>query len=94
MKTRNLPNTMTAEQIAEKFNLNLNDSPSLEGFAEACYNDNTVAELVDALDGGESNYKNDYGTDGNGWDITFEEWESSIKDCLTVFLRQSLGIEQ
>lgn len=51
---------------------------SLNGFAEACYDDGNFEELVTALDSDADT------TDCQSWGITAEEWRESIKQALEV----------
>ena len=51
---------------------------SLNGFAEACYNDGSFEELVTALDNEAD------ATDCKDWGINAEEWKESIKQALEV----------
>jgi hypothetical protein len=49
---------------------------SLEGFAEACYDQNHVSELVEALGEPASD------TDIANWDIDADEWRGAIEQAL------------
>ena len=49
---------------------------SLNGFAEACYDDGNFEELAIALDSAADT------TDCKNWDISAEEWKESIKKAL------------
>lgn len=46
---------------------------SLSGFAEACYNDNSLSELIEALDGEASH------ADCVNWGISTGEWRDSVE---------------
>ena len=49
---------------------------TLSGFAEACYNENSVDELVNALSRGFDK------RDGEVWDINQDEWMEAILNAL------------
>lgn len=49
---------------------------SLEGFSEACYDQNHVNELVEALEGAADE------TDMENWNISADEWRSNIEQAL------------
>ncbi|MGP5041090.1 hypothetical protein [Psychrobacter celer] len=51
---------------------------ALNGFAEACYDDGSYAELITAI-GNEAD-----ATDCKAWSVSAEEWEESIKQALEV----------
>lgn len=51
---------------------------SLNGFAEACYDDGNFEELAIALDSAADT------TDCKNWDISAEEWKESINQALEV----------
>ena len=51
---------------------------SLNGFAEACYDDNNYEDLVNALDSVAD------AADCKNWHITAQEWKESIKQALEV----------
>ena len=51
---------------------------TLSGFAEACYNENSVDELVNALSRGFDK------RDGEVWDINQDEWMEAILNALCV----------
>lgn len=49
----------------------------LDGFAEACFNDNSLDELIDGIKMRAADK-----TDCKNWGITPTQWRSSIKDAL------------
>ena len=73
--------------IATKFNLNYSEYVSLDGFSEACHNDNTIAELVEALE------NSDCESDMDNWGIDKSEWTSEIKKCLVSMIRVGLNMD-
>tara|TARA_R100000781_G_C4079002_1_gene127073 strand:+ start:1784 stop:2020 length:237 start_codon:yes stop_codon:yes gene_type:complete len=52
----------------------------LDGFAEACFNENSVDELCEALESGFDT------TDSRNWKINETEWYESIINALSVKL--------
>ena len=53
---------------------------SLDGFAEACYDDNNYEDLVTALDSIAD------AIDCKAWDITPREWTESVKQALEMYM--------
>ena len=49
-------------------------------FAEACYNDNTIADLMDALNGEADP------VDMAAWELTAEEWRDEITLALAALI--------
>ena len=49
----------------------------LDGFAEACFNDNSIDDLVEAL-----RMRSADKTDCKNWEITPSQWRKSIKEAL------------
>lgn len=55
----------------------------IEGFAEACYNENSVSELVEALKSRSADK-----TDCENWKITPSQWRGEIKSALEYAMFQ------
>lgn len=54
-----------------------NDCGGLGGFAEACYNDNSVSELLDALKSRSADK-----IDCENWGITPSQWRGAITEAI------------
>ena len=74
--------------IANKFNLDYSNGVSLDNFSEACYNDNSIDELVEALETGAT-----MDDDINAWNIDEAEWTAEIKKALTSMIRTGLNLD-
>jgi hypothetical protein len=53
---------------------------TLNGFAEACYNQNSIAELINALRGEPDE------ADCKEWNMSRQDWRDAIADALSVRL--------
>lgn len=62
--------------LAKQFNLTP-QAHNLEGFAEACFNDNSNDELIDALKMRKADK-----TDCENWGITPSQWREAIREAL------------
>lgn len=61
---------------------------NLTGFAEACYNMNSIAELEQAFE-----EPNADASDLEEWGITPEEWFDAIEEALAAKRADRLGME-
>jgi uncharacterized membrane protein len=81
MKTIYKTSTDATKLAALKFvakSLNLTPkNHKLSGFAEACYNDNSIDELVEAL-----GFRGADKTDCENWQIKPSEWRTAIREAL------------
>ena len=62
--------------------------PNLTGFAEACYDDNTITELATALQQPVAD-----NTDCKTWGISAEEWRDAITQALDAKIAKLDGEE-
>jgi len=60
---------------------------NLEGFSEACFNDNSIEELINALRARSTDK-----TDCKNWAITPTQWENAIREAIEF--RIWLAIEE
>lgn len=60
----------------------IRDGVTLEGFAEACYNDNSLEELCEPIDE----------TSKRDWNLTDEEYEEAVRNASIELIRRSLDI--
>ena len=74
-------------KIAREFGLDLREDIELDGFSEACYNDNSIEDLVVALRSGVDL------VDCENWNLTESEWEGAIKDALTAIIRRAFNLD-
>lgn len=74
-----------ARHIAKKYSLDVTSRPRLDGFAEACYDDNSIDELTEALDLRAADK-----TDCENWDIKPREWRLSIRLALSARCYEAL----
>ena len=58
---------------------------ALTGFAEACYNQNSIEELIDALRDGIVDQ-----TDCDTWKISHQEWRDAICDAILARIESQL----
>ena len=55
----------------------------IDGFAAACYNDNSVSELIEALESRAADK-----TDCENWGITPSQWRAEIRNALEYAIFQ------
>lgn len=55
-------------------------------FAEACYNDNTIADLVGVLEAGAASGEHMFAADVRAWDLTRDEWRGEILAALAAMV--------
>lgn len=70
--------TEMVELVAKQAKIKMNDGPTeLDDFAAACYDDNSITELVEAI-----NRRAADRSDCEQWEITPTAWRESIADAL------------
>lgn len=71
---------------AKRYNIAIEDTP-LSGFAAACYETNTITELLESIDMRAADKM-----DCESWDIMPTQWRVEIRRALSVMIYETIEI--
>ena len=86
MTTEQIINHIESEIVNASETRSAYPEKNLEGFAEACYNDNSENELAESIIFWDQNEIAD-SSDTKEWGISSQEWREAIEDALAEKIR-------